>query len=195
MNEYNIGIIDEDHDEILDIKRTIVINKPENVDEDSICFIDYSLPAEADTLSTEVTNEVIRDIINGKVHLLIVDYRIIVASTYVEGTEIFKRLSNVVSKFPVIILTNVPEACYNKPFVDADKVYAKRAFFKIEEIYSQEKTKNIFRNIENYKTQRAALSTTLTEQLLELEQNGYKPEVYQKVIELEIKSRIMETKS
>lgn len=184
MNNYYIGIIDEDQDEIQDIKRTILINKPESISEDLIQFVDYPLPQNASILSDEVTNSVLRDIVNGTIHLLIVDYRIIVESTYVEGTEIFNKISSLVSKFPTIILTNVPDDCY-KPFIDADKVYSKRAFFKVDENYSQEKTRNIFRNIENYKSQREQLSATLGEQLLKLETQGYSLETYQSIISLE----------
>lgn len=184
MNEYYIGIIDEDEDEILDIKRTILINSPDSIDEDLIHFVDYPLPQNAATLSDTVSKSVIKDIIDGAIHLLIVDYRIIVESTYVEGTEIFERISSMVSKFPTIILTNVPDDCY-KPFVDADKVYSKRAFFKVDESYSQEKTRNIFRNIENYKMQRAQLSATLDEQLARLQSQGYSIETYQAIVNLE----------
>lgn len=184
MHNYYIGIIDEDQDEIQDIKRTILINKPESVPEDLIQFVDYPLPQNASVLSDEVSNSVLRDIVNGAIHLLIVDYRIIVESTYVEGTEIFNKISSIVSKFPTIILTNVPDDCY-KPFIDADKVYSKRSFFKVDENYSQEKTRNIFINIENYKSQRAQLSTTLEQQLLKLETQGYTIETYQSIISLE----------
>ena len=184
MHNYYIGIIDEDQDEIQDIKRTILINKPESVPEDLIQFVDYPLPQNASVLSDEVSNSVLRDIVNGAIHLLIVDYRIIVESTYVEGTEIFNKISSIVSKFPTIILTNVPDDCY-KPFIDADKVYSKRSFFKVDENYSQEKTRNIFINIENYKSQRAQLSTTLEQQLLKLETQGYTIESYQSIISLE----------
>ena len=41
MNEYYIGIIDEDEDEILDIKRTILINSPDSIDEDLIHLKTY----------------------------------------------------------------------------------------------------------------------------------------------------------
>lgn len=186
MNNYYIGIIDEDQDEILDIKRTILFNKPETIAEDLIQFVDYPLPSNAATLSEKVSKMVIRDITEGAIHILILDYRIIVESTCIEGTEIFKEISELVPKFPTIILTNVPNDCY-KSFVDADKVYAKSAFFKIEESYSQEKTLNIFRNIENYKLSRARLTAMLTEQLLKLEDQGYTSDVYQRIISLEKK--------
>lgn len=185
MDNYCIGIIDEDQGEILDIKRTIFVNKPAHIAESLIQFVDYPLPTRVTTLSDEVSKAVIRDIVSSSIHALIVDYKIIVESSCIEGTEIFKQVSSLVSKFPTIILTNVPDACYGKLFVDADKVYGKRDFFKIEESYSREKTLNIFRNIDNYKKQRALLSASLTEQLLKLESQGYVPEIYQRIIELE----------
>lgn len=44
---------------------------------------------------------------------------------------------------------------------------------------------NVFRNIDNYKKQRALLSASLSEQLLKLKEQGYIPETYQTIIELE----------
>lgn len=184
MNKICIGIIDEDISEINDIKRTIFANKPEAILEDSIEFKDYPLPNTPATLSEEMADAVIQDIVDNVIHSLVVDYRIIVESTCIEGTEIFKRISAIVPKFPIIILTNVPGDCY-KPFVDADKVYSKREFFKLEEEYSQEKTSNIFRNVSNYKEQRAKLMTDLAGHLALLEEKGYSTEVYKDVISLE----------
>lgn len=185
MNNFYIGIIDESQDEILDIKRTILINKPDSVLEEQIVFIDYPLSTNARTLSDEAVKAVIKDIEEGNLHALIVDYKIIVESTCIEGTEIFERISSLLPKFPIMILTNVPDACYGKAFVDADKVYAKRDFFKVDEGYSKEKTLNIFRNIGNYKYQCARLSASLTEQLSIFASKGYFPENYQEIIRLE----------
>lgn len=184
MNKYYIGIIDEDQDEILDIKRTIYINKPDTIADELIQFVDYPLPQSVESLSKKMSDVVINDIIGGMIHALIVDYRIIVESTCIDGTEIFQRISSLVPKFPTIILTNVPNDCY-KPYVDADKVYAKRTLLKIDEDYSREKVLNIFRNIENYRCRRASLTAKLTEQLFVLESEGYSPERYQSIIEVE----------
>ena len=184
MNMYYIGIIDEDMDEVLDIKRTILVNKPVSISEDQIQFVDYSFPSDTATFSQVISDAVIEDIKNSKIHVLIVDYRIIIESTLIDGTEIFNKISSFVPKFPMLILTNVPDDCY-KSFVDADKVYSKRSFFKIEENYSIEKTLNIFRNIDNYKKHCASLTATLDEQLLKLEGQGYTPDVFQRILSLE----------
>lgn len=185
MNNYYIGIIDENPDEILDIERTILINRPEKIREDQIFFIDYPLPGDAKALSDETTKAAVKNIIERTLHALIVDYKIIVESTCIEGTEIFERISSLLPKFPIMILTNVPDDCYAKAYVDADKVYAKHDFFKVDEDYSKEKTLNIFRNIEKYKYQCARLSASLEEQLSVLDNRGYVPETYQKIIMLE----------
>ena len=51
------------------------------------------------------------------------------------------------------MLSNVPNECYEKEFIDADKVYSKKEFFKLEQDYSIEKVRNIFRNIDRDKFQ------------------------------------------
>ena len=83
------------------------------------------------------------------------------------------------------MLSNVPNECYEKEFIDADKVYSKKEFFKLEEDYSIEKVRNIFRNIDKYDSQRSKLSTQLVAQLNRLESNEYSPEILQSVIETE----------
>lgn len=72
-----------------------------------------------------------------------------------------------------------------KEFVDADKVYSKGQFFKLEENYSKEKTLNIFRNMDNYMAQRAKLSTKLANHLSLLETQGYSVQTLKDIIETE----------
>lgn len=185
MYNYIIGIIDEDSEDIQDIERTIIVNKPENIAEEQIAFNSYTIPVNTSGLSNDIANAVINDIVNDKIQVLIVDYKIIVSTALVEGTEIFRRISETVPKFPIIILTNVPEDCYKKEFVDADKVYSKGRFFKLEENYSKEKTLNIFRNMDNYMAQRAKLSTKLANHLSLLETQGYSVQTLKDIIETE----------
>ncbi len=185
MNKYVIGIIDEDNEDIDYIKRTIFINKPENVGDAQVDFVEYTLDATSDSLTDIIVNSAIEDIVDANIQALIVDYKIIVSSTLLEGTEIFKRITDIVSKFPIIILSNVPSDCYSKEFVDADKVYSKTNFFKVEEDYSKEKTLNIFRNMDNYVSQRAKLSTKLTDQLSNLTNGEYSEENLKAIVETE----------
>lgn len=185
MHNYIIGIIDEDIEDIQDIQRTIIVNKPEKIADEQIDFNSYNIPANVSGLTNDIAKDVIKDIVNDKIQVLIVDYKIIVSTALVEGTEIFHLISETVPKFPIIILTNVPEDCYKKEFVDADKVYSKGQFFKLSENYSKEKTLNIFRNMDNYISQRAKLSTKLSNYLLKLETQGYSEQTLKDIIETE----------
>lgn len=185
MHEYRIGIIDEDVADIEYIERTILVNKPENINEEQISFWRYPLPSEANIVYDSVVKSVISKIISNEIQALIVDYKIIISTTALEGTEIFKKLTETVPKFPLVMLSNMPDDCYGKEFVDADKIYSKRNFFKISEEYSVEKVSNIFRNIDNYASQRAKLSTKLLEQLQVLGDKGYSQETLQAIIETE----------
>ena len=187
MIEYFFGIIDESADEILDIERTILINKPTSIAEEQIHFFEFELSEDAKKLSKEVSDAVIDSISAGSIQSLIIDYKIIVQSELVEGTEIFKKISSLVPKFPLVLLTNVPNACYQKEYVDADKVYSKQAFFKVDEDYSKQKTYNLFKNIENYCSVRSRLDVSLQEALISFEESGYTQAVFQRIIELEQK--------
>lgn len=185
MYDYKIGIIDEDIADIEYIERTILINKPESIADEQVDFWRYPLPTEIENVYDSVVKDVVSKIINGEIHALIIDYQIIISATFLEGTEIFNKLSKIVPKFPLIMLSNMPDDCYSKEFVDADKVYSKRAFFKIKDSYSIEKVSNIFRNMDNYISQRSKLSAKLTEQLARLEKDGYSSETLQAIIATE----------
>lgn len=185
MYNYKIGIIDEDIADIEFIERTILINKPEQIREEQISFWRCPLPSEINNVYDSVVKSVVSKIVSDEIQALIVDYKIIISVTDLEGTEIFKKLSKIVPRFPLVMLSNMPEDCYGKEFVDADKIYSKSNFFKIDEDYSVEKVFNIFRNIDNYTSQRAKLSTQLFEQLQILGSNGYSQETLQSIIEIE----------
>ncbi len=167
------------------IERTILENKPDNVQEEQIDFWRCPFPTESENVYDSVVKLIIEKITKEEIQALIVDYKIIISAKSLEGAQIFKRLVEIVPKFPLVMLSNVPNECYEKEFIDADKVYSKKEFFKLEEDYSIEKVRNIFRNIDKYDSLRSKLSTQLAAQLNRLESNEYSPEVLQSVIETE----------
>ena len=79
----------------------------------------------------------------------------------IKGTDIFKRIKEEVPKFPIIILTEVVEESTEPEFIDADKVYKKKDFYKIESDYSKEKVFNIFDSMRKYNEQRDKLQLTI----------------------------------
>ena len=78
------------------------------------------------------------------------------------GSDIFEQIRKVAPDFPTIIMTNVVEDSMKNNYVDADKVYAKSEFFKIQG-YAKEKTENILRNIKRYENLRNSTQQVLEE--------------------------------
>ena len=185
MNSYRIGLIDEDTSDLDYIKRTILINKPKSITEEQIEFWEVALPTGTCDSLDSIINDLVKAITDEKIQILIVDYKIVVSTKIFEGTDIFRTISERLSKFPIIMLSNLSEDCYSKEYVDADKVYSKREFFKIEGEYSKEKVANIFRNMDKYSKQRARLTTQLAEQLGNLETDGYSPDSLRAIVEIE----------
>lgn len=155
---YSIGLIDDEESQLKAMRRTIKTNAPRSVEYD---FKSYSLSQESGKLVEEVFQNVMRDIINEEIACLIIDYKIMVKTTKVKGTDIFRKIKEVVPKFPIILLTEVVEESIEPDFVDADKVYKKREFFKLEEEYSKDKVYNIFDSMRKYVAQRDSLKLTL----------------------------------
>lgn len=185
MSNYRIGIIDEDPADVDYIKRTIYINKPKSIKEEQVDYWEPPLQFDADGSDESIVKNLIEAITDEVVQIIIIDYKIIVKPKTYEGTEIFKKIAEAVPKFPLIMLSNLSEDCYSKEFVDADKVYSKQDFFKIESDYSKEKVANIFRNMDKYISQRSKLSTQLVEQLGRLEKEGFTVDSLRTIVETE----------
>ena len=184
--KYTIGLIDEEPNQLITIGRTIKIHMegtPHEID-----FISYELEGRSETLVKDICQEVLNDILIGAISSLLVDYKIILkTAAMVEGTDIYKMIIERVPKFPVVILTQVPEECYMKDFVDADKIYRKKDFFKVDDQYSIEKTKNIFSNMDKYIRQRAEMDASLEDKLEKYISEGFSPELFQEILEYEQK--------
>lgn len=153
-----IGLIDDEDSEIKKIRRTIKINAPSNVEFD---FKSYNIPTIGADAVNIISNEIIKDIEDQSVMSLIIDYKIMVKTLKVQGTDILKKINDFVPKFPVIILTERVEDSIKPEFVDADKVYKKRDFFKLEEEYSKEKVTHIFDSMKKYVNQKDQLIVNL----------------------------------
>lgn len=155
---YIIGLIDDEESQLSKIRRTIKTNAKKD---EQYEFKSYFISDKASDVVSGVFEEVIDDIKNQKLSSLIVDYKIIVKTYKIKGTEIFKKIKEEVPKFPVIILTEVVEESTEPDFVDADKVYKKKDFYKIEGEYSKEKVFNIFDSMRKYVGQRDKLQLTI----------------------------------
>ena len=155
---YIIGLIDDEESQLKKIRRTIKTNAKVNEQYD---FKSYLISDNASDVVSEVFEQVISYIKDSKLTSLIVDYKIIVKTSKIKGTDIFKRIKEEVPKFPIIILTEVVEESTEPEFIDADKVYKKKDFYKIESDYSKEKVFNIFDSMRKYNEQRDKLQLTI----------------------------------
>ena len=151
---YIIGLIDDEESEQRKIRRTIKTN---STCAEKFEFKTYVIPNEKESAIDRLSVEIINDIENKKITSLIIDYKIMVEAFKVKGTEILKRINENVIKFPVVILTERVDESVQVEYVDADKVYEKRRFFKLDEEYSKEKVNNIFDSMCKYVKQRDSL--------------------------------------
>ncbi|NOW93120.1 hypothetical protein BCD91_005143 [Clostridium beijerinckii] len=181
---YLIGLIDDEPNELTKIRRAIKENAPKTLEYN---FKSYSLDDEVSSLIQSISEEIVEDIKENRITGLIVDYRIIIKSITIEGSDIFKRIHELIPEFPVIILTDVISDCIKHDFIDPDKVYKKSEFFKLEEKYSKDKTENIFRNMERYVIRRESLQIQLDQLKNEIGQKGMNQDIFDNIIAVENK--------
>lgn len=179
---YTIGLIDDEESQLKTIRRTIKTNARGDEKYD---FKAYLISDNATDFVEKVFKEVINDIRELKLSSLIVDYKIIVKTSKIKGTDIFKKIKEEVPKFPVIILTEVVEESTEPDFVDADKVYKKKDFYKIESEYSKEKVFNIFDSMRKYIGQRDKLQLTIDDLKQKLSKGSLGREVIGNILALE----------
>ena len=179
---YTIGLIDDEENQLKTIRRTIKTNAGNDEKYD---FKTYLISDNATDFVEKVFEDVINDIREMKLSSLIVDYKLIVKTSKIKGTDIFKKIKDEVPKFPVIILTEVVEESTEPDFVDADKVYKKKDFYKIESEYSKEKVFNIFDSMRKYIGQRDKLQLTIDDLKQKLSKGSLGREAIGSILALE----------
>lgn len=145
---YKIGIIDDDSSQIRDIRRVLKENWP-NEFKTQLFLKNYNI-IDSEDLCDNLFNEIINDINKCNINGLIVDYKIMTNKVKIQGTDLFERIKKLLLRFPIIILTEKVEESLTPLFMDADKVYSKKEFLKINDIYSKEKVHNLYHNINKY---------------------------------------------
>lgn len=179
---YTIGLVDDNVEQLSDIRAAIKANRPQEIE---IKFKAYSIPQNSESAIEILFKEILDDIKNGEIHSLIIDYKIVIATKNIQGSDLFNLVKMDVSNFPVIILTERPEESKKPNFIDADKVYVKREFLKIKEEYSKEKINNILDSIEKYVSQKDSLLAKLEEHQNKMNSDSDKISTIQDIIEIE----------
>ncbi len=116
---------------------------------------------------------------------MIVDFRLDTTKDVIKGWEIIEFMHEEIPEFPVVILTNVPDEGLESPHTDADKVYAKKEFLKVDSPECAVMVGKILLNMKKYVSRRANLEAELTANLMRLEQNGSDMDAMEKVMEIE----------
>lgn len=176
---YTIGLVDDNEDQLSDIRAAIKANKSQDLE---INFKTYSIPQNSENAIEILLKEILDDIKNGGIHSLIIDFKIVIATKNIQGSELFNLVKKSLSSFPVVILTERPEESKKPDFIDADKVYIKREFLKIKEAYSKEKITNILDSMVKYVNQKDSLLVKLEEQQTKM---NHASDDIQKIIEIE----------
>ena len=176
---YRIGIIDDAKSERADIQVSVL----DNVGWDAqIEFKEYELEART---REDIMTEIRRDVEEGNIHALIVDFKLDTTADVIKGWEIIEFMHDETPEFPVVIMTNAPDESKESQYTDADKVYAKKVFLKPELDATKELVKNIMLNMEKYVSHRKELETRLEVELKKLDRDGANEDILEEVIKIE----------
>lgn len=176
---YRIGIIDDAKSERADIQVSVL----DNVGWDAeIEFKEYELEART---REDIVTEIRRDVEEGNIHALIVDFKLDTTADVIKGWEIIEFMHEETPEFPVVIMTNAPDESKESQYTDADKVYAKKVFLKPELDATKELVKNIMLNMEKYVSHRKELETRLEIELKKLDRDGANEDILEEVIKIE----------
>lgn len=150
-----IGIIDDVQSDRDDIQVSIMDNFS---DVANVTFKEYLIEGRS---KEELLDEIRTDIINDKINLLVVDFKLDTKKTIIAGWEILDFMHEETPDFPVVILTNVPDESKNSESTDADKIYAKKTFLNPELSETKERVHNMQLHMEKYIKHRQELEAKL----------------------------------
>lgn len=170
MKEYRIGILEDKSSERDNIKRTIDFNKNK---ETSVVFVDYDIFCDNQKYNefkdkNKIIDEIENDVIDEKISLLIIDNKLINNEFKIAGTGVYKKIKDLISNFPIIIMTNYKEEVFKENVIDSDKVYDKGMFFKNGD-YTKEKVNSIFLSIDRFLKNKDSIISNKEELILKYE--------------------------
>lgn len=152
---FTVGIIDDVQSERDDIQVSIMDNFS---DVSNVTFKEYLIEGRS---KEELLDEIRADIINDKINLLVVDFKLDTKKTIIAGWEILDFMHEETPDFPVVILTNAPDESKNSESTDADKIYAKKTFLNPELPETKEQVHNMQLHMEKYIKHRRDLEAKL----------------------------------
>ena len=179
MSTYRIGIVEDDENQVRDIRRTIKTNMPNGC----VCDLEFKM-YDISKSENNVILEIINDIKNHEIVFLIVDFKLLSDQYNVNGVNIIESIKKEAREFPMVILTQRRRECNEQTDMDPDKIYDKLPFFKCEEEYSKEAVEKIFKNILRYSSKTIKLETRI-QQLKDKREKTDDVETIEELIKLE----------
>ena len=178
---FTIGIIDDVQSERDDIQVSIIENFTDRSDID---FKEYLIEGRN---KEELLDEIRNDIIENKINLLIVDFKLDTTAKIIAGVEILDFMHEETPEFPVIILTNAPNESKTSESTDPDKVYAKKTFLNPMLPETKEQVRNMQLNMEKYMNHRQKLEAALAVALNKYQKDKDIDNVIGEIVEIENK--------
>ena len=179
---YRIGIVDDNKSDCDDIQVSILDNAGIDAIDSGIQFKVYELESRT---KKEILDELRKDVEEGNVHALIVDYKLDTKEEVIEGWEIIEFMHEETPEFPVVILTNAPDESRESRYTDADKVYMKKVFLDPGHTETKRMVDNILLNMQKYVSRRTELEAKLEIELKNLEKNQTDDKALQEIIRIE----------
>ncbi|MBO0409428.1 hypothetical protein JZO81_00075 [Enterococcus hulanensis] len=180
---YKIGVVEDNKSDINRIDRVLYSNSDVEFEIFSYGISDLK----SEDIEETLLEMIINDINEERIDALIIDYKIMTASLIIEGSSIFRHVVQKVPMFPVIILTEIVDKSQESEDIDATKVFRKEVFFDISHQASKDLSRNLFKNMEHYKSNKEKIKKAIEKKQNDAIKNGIDEEAVLELVELEEK--------
>ena len=140
-----IGIVDDDKQHVMDIKR--VFARYSKLEDTALDITFESFYKDENSDYGTLLSSIIDAIKAQSIDCMIIDYKLVFAHETNKGADIINTIRDILTAFPCVILTGRGEDCAKEFRVDPDKIYVKEDFLAIGEKQSNALVKKIITNI------------------------------------------------
>ena len=140
-----IGIVDDDKQHVMDIKR--VFARYSKLEDTSLDITFESFYKDKNSDYGTLLSSIIDAIKAQSIDCMIIDYKLVFVHETNKGADIINAIRDILPAFPCVILTGRGEDCAKEFRVDPDKIYVKEDFLAIGEKQSNALVKKIITNI------------------------------------------------
>lgn len=140
-----IGIVDDDKQHVMDIKR--VFARYSKLEDTALDITFESFYKDENSDYGTLLSSIIDAIKAQSIDCMIIDYKLVFVHETNKGADIINTIRDILPAFPCVILTGRGEDCAKEFRVDPDKIYVKEDFLAIGEKQSNALVKKIITNI------------------------------------------------